>query len=102
MAFRRFSIRLNSGVAGPGSVAGFNLGTKRNLTAEQITALTQEVGAAAFQAVTDADIPAAASFMEDGLAPDPGATWFRFDFVSGTVVANPGAAWKVRESFGRG
>ena len=44
MAFRRFSVRLNGGVSGPGSVAGYNLGTNAD------------------------------AFVEDGLAPDPGST----------------------------
>ena len=102
MAFRRFSVRLNGGVAGPGSVAGYNLGNNASAAAEQITALTTDDGRAAFEAVTEADIPASSSFVEDGLAPDPGASWFRFDGRSGTLVANPGVAWKVRESSDRG
>lgn len=102
MGLRRFSIRLNGGVAGPGSVAGFNLENNASMSAEQVTAMTEADGVAAFQAVTDADIPVVSSFMEDGLAPDPGASWFRFDFRTGVLVANPGAAWKLRESSGRG
>lgn len=102
MAFRRFSVRLNGGVAGPGSVSGFNTGNNAELAAEEVAELTSDDGAEAFRAVTDADIPASSSFTEDELAPDPGATWFRFDPQSGTVVANPRAAWKVRESSGRG
>ena len=102
MAFRRFSVRLNGGVAGPGSVSAVNLGNNGGLTADAITALTPEDGEAAFTAVTEADIPAAGSFTSDVLAPDPGASWFRFDRQSGSIVANPGAAWKVREGSGRG
>ncbi len=102
LALRRFSVRLNGGVAGPGSVAGFNLANNGDLSAEQVAALTEADGRSAFEAVTAADIPPASSFVEDGLAPDPGASWFRFDFRTGSLVANPGAAWKVRESSGRG
>ena len=102
MAFRRFSIRLNGGVAGPGSVSGLNLGNNANMSGEEVTAMTEQDGIAAFQAVTDGHIPTSSSFMVDGLAPDPGASWFRFDFRSGGLVANPGAAWKLRESSGRG
>lgn len=102
MAFRRFSIRLNGGVAGPGSVSGLNLGNNANMSADEVTAMTEQDGIAAFQAVTDAHIPTSSSFMVDGLAPDPGASWFRFDFRTGVLVANPGAAWKLRESSGRG
>ncbi|MDE0473418.1 MAG: HmuY family protein, partial [Gammaproteobacteria bacterium] len=93
MAFRRFSVRLNGGVAGPGSVGGYNLENNAGAAGEQITAMTPEDGEAAFEAVTEADIPASSSFAEDGLAPDPGASWFRFDPQAGTLVANPGVAW---------
>ncbi len=102
MAFRRFAVRLNSGVSGPGSVSGFNLGTNASASADQIAALAPEDGEAAFQTVTEADIPASSAFVEDGLAPDPGSTWFRFDPQAGTLVADPRMAWKVRESSGRG
>ncbi len=102
MGFRRFLVRLNGGVAGPGSVSAVNLGNNANASAEEIVALTEQDGEAAFEAVTEADIPAAGSFVEDGLAPDPGASWFRFDPLAGTLVANPGAAWMVREASGRG
>ena len=102
MALRRFTVRLNGGVAGPGSVSGFNTRNNADLTAEEITALTSADGEAAFAAVTDADIPAASSFTEDVLVPDEGGAWFRFDPQVGNLVANPGAAWKVRESSGRG
>ena len=102
MGLRRFLVTLNGGVAGPGSVAAVNLGNNAGATADQVVALREQDGEAAFQAITDADIPAAASFVEDGLAPDPGASWFRFEPRLGTLVANPQAAWKTRESSGRG
>jgi hypothetical protein len=102
MAFRRFSVRLNSGVSGPGSVSGHNLGNNAGASGDQVAALAPEAGETAFQAVTEADIPASTAFIEDGLAPDPGATWFRFDPQAGTLVADPRAAWKVQESSGRG
>ena len=102
MAFRRFSVRLNGGVAGPGSVGAVNLGNNASASAEEITALTPQDGEAAFAAVTEADIPGAGSFVEDALAPDSGASWFRFDRQTNSIVANPGAAWKLREGSGRG
>jgi len=102
MAFRRFTVRLNGGVAGPGAVAGFNIGNNADLMAEEVTALTAADGEAAFAVVADTDIPAASAFAEDVLVPDEGSTWFRFDPRAGNIVANPGAAWKVRESSGRG
>lgn len=102
MAFRRFTVRLNGGVAGPGSVSGFNLANHAGLTDEEVAGLTAEEGHDAFRAVTADDIPAPSSFVEDELVPDPGATWFRFDPRAGTIVANPRVAWKVREGSGRG
>ena len=102
MGFRRFLVRLNGGVAGPASVSAVNLGNNANASSDAIVALTPEDGVAAFQAVTEADIPDASALVEDGLAPDPGASWFRFDGRTGTLVANPGAAWKMREGSGRG
>lgn len=101
MAFRRFSVRLNGGVAGPGSVSAVNLGNNAGLTADQVAALTPQDGEAAFTAVTAADIPTV-GFVEDALAPETGPSWFRFDRQSGSIVANPGAAWKLREGSGRG
>ena len=102
MAFRRFGIRLNGGVAGPGSVAAVSLATNASASADQVTALTPQDGEAAFAAVTEADIATAGPFVEDALVPDPGASWFRFDRQTNSIVANPGAAWKLREGSGRG
>lgn len=101
MSFRRFAVRLNGGVSGPGSVAGTNLRNNAMLTQEEVAALDEADGDSAFQAVTADDI-AGATFVEDDVVPDPGASWFRFDGRAGTVVANPGAAWKVQEGSGRG
>ena len=102
VALRRFTVRLNGGVSGPGSVAGYNIGNNAGAAGEEVTAMTAEDGRAAFEAVTEADIPASSSFTEDGVAPDPGSSWFRFDPRIGTLVADPRVAWKVRESSGRG
>lgn len=101
MAFRRFQIRLNGGVSGPGSVEGDNLENNASATAEMVLAFTAEDGVADFEAVTDADI-SGASFAVDAVVPDPGASWFRFDPARETLVANPGVAWKLRESSDRG
>lgn len=102
MSVRRFNVRLNGGVAGPGSVAGVGMGNNASATAEEVTAFTEADGDSAFLAVSADDIPADSAFAEDDLAPDPGGSWFRFDGRAGTLVANPGAAWKVQESSNRG
>lgn len=102
MSFRRFNVHLNGGVSGSGSVAGVGVGNNASATSEQVTAFTEADGDSAFLAVAADDIPGASSFAEDDVAPDPGASWFRFDDRSGTLVANPGAAWKTQESSNRG
>ena len=101
LSFRRFGVRLNGGVSGPGSVTGANLRNNAALAGEAVAALSEAHGDSAFRAVTVDDV-AGAAFVEDDVAADPGASWFQFDPRAGTVVANPGAAWKVRESSGRG
>jgi hypothetical protein len=99
IAFRRFSVKLNGGVAGPGEVSGANLENNADATAEEVVAFTVADGEAAFDAVTEADI-AGVTFVEEGLVEDLTGPWFRFDPIAGTLVANTGAAWKVRESDG--
>lgn len=101
LGFRRFNVRVNSGVSGPGSVTAVNLSNNAELTQEQIVALSEADGDSAFQAVTEDDV-AGATFVQDDVVPAPGASWFRFDRRTNTVVANPRAAWKVRESSSRG
>ncbi len=99
MAFRRFGVKLNGGVAGPGSVSGANLQNNATATEGEVVAFTPADAEAAFTAVTAADI-AGATFVQDGLIPDVTGPWFRFDFLSNNLVANPGAAWKVQEADG--
>jgi hypothetical protein len=99
IAFRRFAVKLNSGVAGPKSVLGYSLENNADATDEQVLAFTPENQLAAFEAVDAGDVPDEASFTAEGLGPDL-STWFRFDPVSGGLVANPAAAWKLRRSGG--
>lgn len=99
LAIRRYSAKLNGGVAGPGTVRGAELGNNANATAEEVVAFTQDDADAAFEAVTEADI-AGVTFRADGLIADMGGPWFRFDGQAGTLVANPGAAWKLATADG--
>jgi len=99
MAFRRFSAKLNGGVAGPGDVAGANLGNNAGATDTEVAALTMADADEAFEAVTEADIDGA-TFQEDGIVEDMSGPWFRFDPMAGTLVANSGAAWKLKEADG--
>jgi len=98
-AFGRFGVTLNGGVAGPGSVAGANLANNSAATDTEVVSFTPADAEAAFAAVTATDI-SGASFVEDGLVEDVTGPWFRFDFLSNNLVANPGAAWKVQEADG--
>ena len=99
VALRRFSAKLNGGVAGPGNVSGYNVSNNSDASGEQVAALSPEDADAAFGAVTEADIDQA-TFVFDSLIPDPGASWFNFSPQAGTLVANPSAAWQVREADG--
>lgn len=99
IAFRRFAVKLNGGVAGPKGVLGYNLENNNDATDEEVLAFTPENQLTAFEAVDAGDVPDEASFEAEGLGPDF-STWFRFDPVSGGLVANPAAAWKLRRSGG--
>lgn len=97
VAFRRFSAKLNGGVAGGGDVAGFNVENNAAATSDEVTAFTTVDADAAWESVTEADI-GSATFVTDGIVEDFSGPWFRFDPISSNLVANTGAAWKVRES----
>jgi hypothetical protein len=97
LAIRRYEVRLNGGVAGPGSVdAALVIDNSAQPTAT-ILGYTAASQLAAFEAITAEDIPAASAFTSTALAVDA-ASWFR---ASGaTLVANPARAWKVRRADG--
>jgi hypothetical protein len=92
MAFRRFTVKLNGGVSGPGAVSGVNLENNASLDSAAVLALTPADAESAFAAVTEDDI-AGTTFAEDGLVADPSA-WLSFGQMG--PVANPTEAWKVR------
>jgi len=99
VAFRRFSAKLNGGVAGGGDVAGFNLANNAEATSDEVIAFTTDDADAAWESVTEADI-AGVTFVSDGIVEDLSGPWFRFDPMANTLAANTGAAWKVNESSG--
>lgn len=99
IAFRRFSVKLNGGVAGPGGVAAANLANNAGATAEAVAAFTEADADAAWEEVTADDV-AGVTFSVDGIVEDMSGPWFRFDPMAGTLVANTGAAWKVQEADG--
>ncbi len=97
IAFRRFTVQLNSGVAGPKGVLGFNLANNATADTATILGFTPENQLAAFQAVGVSDIPDDTQFKAEDLGPDL-SSWFRFDPIVNGLVANPQAAWKLRRS----
>lgn len=101
IAFRRYLVKVNGGVGGPGNVAAASVGPNTNKTAEQIAALTPANAVTAFSGVTAANI-ATATFREDGVFEDDMGRWFQINTLTGRPVANPGAAWKLREADGDG
>lgn len=94
VAFRRYTARLNGGVGGSKGVLGFNLENNAAADTAEILAFTAANQLASFTAFGSADVPGDASFTSEGLGPDF-ASWFRFDPISGGLVANPQAAWKL-------
>lgn len=99
IAFRRFSAKLNGGVAGPGDVAAANLLSNGDATDTEVAAFTMVDADAAWEAVTVEDI-AGVTFIEDGIIEDMSGPWFVFDPMAQTLAANSGAAWKVRDGEG--
>ncbi len=97
LGLRRFSIKLNSGVAGTKNVLGYNLANNAGADTAAFLAMTPENQLAAFTAVGESAIPGDGDFAEEGLGPDF-SSWFRFDPVANGLVANPAAAWKLRRS----
>lgn len=97
LGFRRFGVKLNSGVAGTKGVLGYNLANNAGADTAALLSFTPENQLAAFNAVGEADIPDDGSFAAEGLGPDF-SSWFRFDPVANGLVANPQAAWKLRRS----
>jgi hypothetical protein len=99
LAFRRFSVKLNGGVAGSRGVGGFNLGNNADADSASVVNFTRSDADAAWEAV-GADAALGVSFVQDDLVEDESGPWFRYDPIAATLVANTGAAWKVREADG--
>ncbi len=93
MAFRRFEVRLNGGVAGPKGVAGYNLANNATKTDAELLALTEANTLGEFQGIGLNSIPAANAFTVESLAEDESG-WF-VQSPAG-LSANRNAKWKVR------
>jgi hypothetical protein len=99
LAFRRFGVKLNGGVGGPGNVEGANLLNSAGKTEAEVLAFTRAYADSVWESVTGDDI-AGAPFQFDNLVEAPSNVWFRFDPISRGLVANSGQAWKVRTAEG--
>lgn len=97
LSFFATSVSVNGGAAGPGGVTAFCLCANANATVAQMQAMTPANQLAAFDAVTSANVPPAASFVPDALnAAIHG--WFTGSGTS--AVAAPSMGWIVRRSTG--
>lgn len=95
LGFRRYEVRVNGGVAGPGQISGYNLANNAGATSDEVLAFTPENQKAAFDAVGPADIPDNSAFITESLVANPLA-WL--DFAGGAPAANSNAAWKLRRT----
>ena len=99
VAFRRFSVKLNGGVAGSRGGGGYNLENNADADSATVVNFTLDDADAAWDAVT-ADDALGVTFVQDDLVEDESGPWFRYDPIAMTLVANTGAAWKVAEADG--
>ena len=95
LGFRRYEIRVNGGVAGPGGVSGYNLANNAGATSEQVLAMTPDNQKAAFDAVGLTDIPDAGSFVTEALVANP-LGWL--NFAGGAPTASASSVWKLRRT----
>lgn len=96
LALRRFEVRLNGGVTGPGAVTGVGLADRLSATNAEVLAFTPANTLAAFDSIRAARIPADSAFRADRLVED--ATGY-VNFA-GAPAANAAAYWKVRRADG--
>jgi hypothetical protein len=95
LGFRRYEVRVNGGVAGPGQVSGYNMANNAGATSDQVLGFTPDNQKAAFDAVGLADIPDNSAFITESLVANPLA-WL--DFAGGAPAANTNAVWKLRRT----
>ena len=97
LAFRRYSVRLNGGVAGPKGVTGFNLENNVDATDAEILAFTADGRAPGVRRRCAADIPSA-GFTSEALAPDH-TSWFRPTATG--LIREPGRGVEAAPRIGR-
>jgi hypothetical protein len=97
LAFFATSVTVNGGAAGPGGVTAFCLCANANASVSDMQAMTPANQLAAFDAVTAANVPPAASFVADALNPAISG-WVSGSAASAAAV--PTRSWIVRRSQG--
>jgi hypothetical protein len=95
MGFFATAVTLNGGAAGPGSVSGYCVCQNANAATPELQAMTPENQLAAFDAVTEAQIPAESSFESDELVPVISG-WYTGAPPNAAVT--PSLSWLLRES----
>ncbi len=93
LAFNATRAMLNGGAAGPGGVVGYCICQNAGASDEDIVAMTADGELADFEAVSESDIPAAASFEEERLQTAI-AGWYGGEGAG--AVAESGITWLVR------
>lgn len=100
LAFFATSVMLNGGSAGPGGVVGHCLCRNAGASDADVMDMTSEAELAAFEAVTEADIPEGTeAWTADELAAAIDG-WYAYDPVNHVVSAAPENVWKVRTASG--
>lgn len=97
VGIRRYEVRLNGGLTGPGDVAATVLVDHAGQDAATILGYTAANRLAEFEAIDADDIPASAAFSASGLVNDP-SSWFTP--TGQGIAANPARAWKIRRGDG--
>jgi hypothetical protein len=93
VAFNATRAMLNGGAAGPGGVTGYCICQNAGATDADVIAMTAEGELADFDAVTEADIPAASSFEAEALVTAIDG-WY--SGTGASAVAETDLAWLVR------
>lgn len=88
------TVAVNGGASGPGTVKAYCLCANSSLSLTQIEALSAQVGADAFGAVTAAVIPADASFQSD-VASQAITGWYSYNATTHAITTTS-TAWGLR------
>jgi hypothetical protein len=99
IAFRRYTVRLNSGTAGTKGVLGYNL--ENNVSATDAEVLFAGRQLPFFEASMHSDVPPSGDFTGEGLAPDFTMVHANTDGFSSRSPLEGGAQWRWGRSVRR-